>query len=345
MPSDAWPELVKNTVLPIAPNGLTEVFNSCGCNFGAVENAVKTATIWYFKQRNGEKYSTEQLDSAFVGKEPGTPNFSVVSLTGGFHSNFNSFTSTKLAYLPKLNFLTADFPKLQYPFDNSSEESKALENTRKLFKSNSNISALIIEPIQQKGNYYASKKYYIELSKIVKEAGAALIVDETFTGLGSSGKLWAFEHFDIEPDILVFGGKTQQAGYFMKPEFRTPQPYQIMNTWCGDPARIELLKGIRSVIESQNLIGRAKFIGDYLLSNLSQIFVSKPQISNLRGIGLHIAFDFTSKENAWNFSRDLLSKGIHVNVVNDKVIQIHPALVFDKPHADVFLEAVQNSLN
>ena len=194
MPSQEWPNLVKKVLMPYAPEGLKEVFNSCGCSYSSNENAIKAASIWYFKTKYGEKYTQDQLATALAGSEPGIPDFSLVTLSGGFHTNFNPLSSKKVPYLPKLNFLTAQFPKLKYPFDNSSEEEKALESTRTLFKENPNIFGMIIEPIQQQGNYYASKKYYQELEKIVKEAGSAFIIDETFTGLGGSGKLWAHEH-------------------------------------------------------------------------------------------------------------------------------------------------------
>ena len=343
-PSEEWPLSIKNNLMPAAPAGLTEIFNSCGCSFGAVENAIKTASIWFYSNKFGSKYTDEQLNTSASATLPGTPNFSLLTLKGGFHSNFTSFASNKAQYVPTLNFEEAPFPKLKYPYDNAEEENKALEATRLMFRSNSNIFAMLIEPILQKGNYYASKTYYQELQKIVKEAGAAFIIDESFVGLGGSGKLWAHEHWDLQPDIMVYGGRTQASGYFMKPQFRPPYPGQIMGTWCGDPTRVQLFGGIRSIINNQDLVQKARTTGDYIMQNLHQLFASQSKISNLRGKGLHIAFDAQSKQVAWKLCKELLEHGIHVNVVEDKIIQLSPSLVFEKKHADIFLEAIEECL-
>lgn len=343
MPGENWPHLIEKTLLPIAPAGLTEVFNSCGCSSGSTENALKSASIWFYKNKYGQNYTSEQLSSALKAKPPGTPNFAFVRLVNSHHSNLIGLGKETL-YNPKLNTFWAPFPSRNYPEPNLSEESKALEATKKLFKENPNICAMIIEPIQSKGTYYATGKYYQELAKIVKESGAALIVDESFTGYGGTGKVWAYEHWDISPDILVYGGRTQISGYFMKPEFRPPQAYQISNTWCGDPLRLDQFKAIRAVAETQDLLAKVKNVGDYFFSQLANVLYKKEQVANLRGLGLHIAFDFKDKEKAWKFVADMLARGVYVNVVNDKTVQLSPPLVFDKQHADVFVQTTESCI-
>ena len=130
---------------------------------------------------------------------------------------------------------------------------------------------------------------------------------------------------------MVYGGKTQVTGFFMKPEFRPPQSYQLLNTWCGDPARMQIFNGISNVIQHQN--------------NLEKIVNSQKKASNLRGKGLHIAFDFQTKQSAWEFCKNMLERGVHVNVTNEKTIQLSPALIFDKTHADLFLNATEECLH
>ena len=144
---------------------------------------------------------------------------------------------------------------------------------------------------------------------------------------------------------MVYGGKTQVTGFFMKPEFRPPQSYQLLNTWCGDPARMQIFNGISNVIQHQNLIEKANSIGKYLMNNLEKIVNSQKKASNLRGKGLHIAFDFQTKQSAWEFCKNMLERGVHVNVTNEKTIQLSPALIFDKTHADLFLNATEECLH
>ena len=333
-PASDWPELLNSVLMPLAPSGLTEVFNSCGCSAGSIENAAKSASLWYFRNKYGN-YTEEHLRSAMENSKPGSPDFSLVTFKG--FSGSNSLGLGQGFGSPKLGFLQVDFPERQ------DLEAKALENLANLFKEKENIFALVLEPLTKNGNHVASKKFYLEVSKIVKEHNAALIVDETFSGFCGSGRLWAHEHFDLKPDILVYGGKSQISGYFMKAEFRAPLPYQIANTWCGDVLKLDQLKGVRGVIESHDLITKASSVGAYLQEGIRSL--SSGKLSNVRGLGLHVGFDLASNKEAWKLVKSLLGHGVLVNVTGSKTIQLSPALVFDRHHADLFLEALTKSLS
>jgi 4-aminobutyrate aminotransferase/(S)-3-amino-2-methylpropionate transaminase len=334
MPTSDWPELIDKVLMPIAPSGLDEVFNSCGCSAGSLENAAKSAYIWYFRKKYGN-YTQEHLNSAMLNSAPGSPDFAILSFKNSKHSNLFGL-GPPTSYTPSLRSHQVPFP------ENSTQESLSLETLSKTFKSHANICALILEPLTKHGNFLASYKFYSEVSKLVKENNAALIIDETFTGFGGSGRLWAHEHFDLKPDILVFGGKSQISGYFMRREFRPPSVYQVANTWCGDAFKLDQLKGVRSVIETQDLITRAGNTGDYLMHGLNAL--SGKVVSNVRGLGLHLAFDAPSKTEAWKIVKNLLQEGVLVNVTG-RSIQLSPALIFDRQHADVFLEAMRKVLS
>mmetsp|Transcript_13774 Transcript_13774/g.13791 ORF Transcript_13774/g.13791 Transcript_13774/m.13791 type:complete len:246 (-) Transcript_13774:177-914(-) len=243
------------------------------------------------------------------GKAPGVPNYIILSHAGASHGKLLGTLSASSASaeakldFPAFNWPTAPFPKLKYPLENFIEnkgiEAQALEETRNLIKNSPNpIAGIIFEPIMNNGNYFASKWYYQQLQNIVKEYKAAIIVDETNVGFGASGKLWCHEHFGIQPDVMTFSKKAQVSGYFCKKEFRPAKPYQIMNTWCGDPLRLQLLEGVYRIIKEDELISQAGEVGDYLLKGLTKIQEKKGKISNIRGIGLHIGFDMPNREMA-----------------------------------------------
>lgn len=354
-PSDDWPGRLKSTLMKLAPEGLTELFNSCGCGIGANENAIKAAYLWYHKNQYGSELTADQLNSTMQGKAPGVPNYTILSLSGGYHGrSLGTLSASSSSGLDKVDFPSFDWPKAPFPsikhpysnnLDNKNTEAQALEETRKIFQtSKSPIAALMIEPLQQEGTYFASRGYYQELQSIAKEFKAALIVDETYSGLGGTGKLWAFEHWGISPDIMTFSKKAQVSGYFAKNEFRPSHPYQIMGTWCGDPLRLVQLQGIMSVVSKENLIENAGMTGEFLLKGIQDIQSLKPQISNARGLGLHIAFDLPDKKAAWALTKSLIDKGVHVDVVKDKVIQLRPSLIFERSHAQLFLGALNASL-
>lgn len=186
--------------MPLAPEGLNELFNSCGCGTGANENALKAAFLWYYKNKNGSEPTEEQLRTTMEGKEPGVPNYVILSHEGASHGKLlgtlsasSNSAQAKLDF-PSFNWPRAPFPKLRYPIEqypeNKEVETQALEALRGIFINNPNpIAGIIIEPIQNDGNYFASNTYYMGLQKIAKEHNAALIVDETNVGFGASGKL------------------------------------------------------------------------------------------------------------------------------------------------------------
>jgi len=137
-------------------------------------------------------------------------------------------------------------------------------------------------------------------------------------------KLQNFQVFYTNPQSLVY----------------TPsKPYQIMNTWCGDPLRLYMLQGVHKIMKDNNLINQTTEVGDYLMKNLREI-QNKGKINNVRGIGLCIGFDMPNKESAWSFYRNMLNRGVHVGIARENVVQLRPALIFEKKHADIFLESV-----
>ncbi|CAG9324402.1 unnamed protein product [Blepharisma stoltei] len=354
-PSSDWALKLKNTLLPLGPESLSEIFMSCGCGIGATENAMKAASIWYYKNQYGVDFTPEQIKTTIEGKPPGIPDYAFLSLEGAYHGrsigllSVSSSSGIDKVDFPSFKWPRAPFPKEKYPItsysENKAQESQALEATRKIFQTSKvPIVGLLIEPIQNEGTYYASPQYYQQLQSIAKEFKAAVIVDETYSGVGITGKFWAHQHWGIQPDILVFSKKAQVSGYFAKPEFRPPHAFMMMGTWCGDPLRLAQLQGVMNVISCENLVDSASSTGEYLLSGLTAIQTKRDKLANVRGLGLHIAFDMPDKASAWGLCKKLLEKGVHVGVAKDNVIQLRPSLIFGKAHADIFLDALDASL-
>lgn len=118
---------------------------------------------------------------------------------------------------------------------------------------------MTFEPIQAEGgDKHASASYFRELRALAKEFNVLLIVDEVHTGLGSSGKMWCLEHWNMEDpaDIVVSSKKAQIGGFFFKRELMPETGYRIFNTWMGDPLKMLALDTIIDVIEQEDLLAR-----------------------------------------------------------------------------------------
>lgn len=182
--------------------------------------------------------------------------------------------------------------------------------------------------------------------KHAKEQGVLMIVDEVQTGVGASGKFWAHEHFNLPspPDMVTFSKKFQAAGfYFSNPELQPNQPYRQFNTWCGDPAKALIAKGIVTEVTKHNLVEATASVGNYLYSQLQELSNKYP-IMNLRGenFGTFIAWDCRDAAERGAILMKLRQMGVNIGGCGDYSIRLRPTLVFEKKHADVFLGALED---
>lgn len=345
---------VKSALVPMAPKGMTEIFHGCGCGSGSNENAMKAAFLWHHIQEKGLDYTPEELETCMLNQPPGSPDLAFVSFTNSYHgrtlgglscSNCPTALKTKL---PTFKWPVAPFPKLNYPLEafehkNRAEESRCLEATRAILTApNSRVAGLIIEAVQVPGGmYYASPRFYQELGKLCNETKTVFIMDEINSGCGVTGEMWAHQHFKASPDIMTFANRTQTSGYFTKPEFRPSQPYMLYNTWMGDPLRCQQLYEIMQVVDRSKLVAQANKIGHYIRRQLTDLQNRYGKISQIRGLGLLNAFDLPDPVK---FSKDLMARGVYVNVCNEKSITLSPSLTFDVQHADVFLNTAEQVL-
>jgi len=127
----------------------------------------------------------------------------------------NTFNLDKIRYFPKFKWPRATNPKVTFPLNKENLrtveelEQKALSEIKKAVSDNpDDIAALIIEPIQGEGgdNHFRTE-FFKKLRMLCDEYEMMFIVDEVQSGVGLTGKMWAYEHYDFKPDILAFGKK------------------------------------------------------------------------------------------------------------------------------------------
>ena len=198
--------------------------------------------------------STQEEESVMLNQHPGSPNdMSILSFTNSHHGRtMGALSCTNAANpfntldIPRFKWPVAPYPKVKYPLEahvkeNTAEENRCLDETRKLLKDGKpRVVGLMVEPLQgANGNYFASPNFYKGLRALCDEFDIAFLVDEVNSGVGSTGKMWAYEHWgDVQPDIVTFAKKMQVSGYYTTRDFRPKSAYQIFNTWMGDPLRL-----------------------------------------------------------------------------------------------------------
>lgn len=352
-PPDYWPDKLLSTIMTISPSHLTQVFTTC-CGLSANENALKAAFLYKRRKLHGEPVTEEELRTAMLNATPGSPNFNVVRVAGGYHGTLIGTLSCTSSCgglkvdIPAKNWPLAPFPELKYPLEaypsNIKAEEQALEETSKLLRDRKTpVATLVIEPISSHLYKFASKSYYQNLAALCKENDVVLFSDERLSCGGATGRFWAHESLDFKPDMVSFGGKLQISGVLCREELKPDRPYMILNTWSGDPMRIHMTSRYLKYTKSKNLLQQAEDNGEYLLNNLYKL-QELGLISNTRGLGLLIAFETASKESAWKLTRGLLERGVYIGEPVGNTVKLSPSLIFGKKHSDLFLEALEGAL-
>jgi len=277
----------------------------------AVENSLKAALDWKVR-KNKEK-----------GLSP-DPGMGIIHFEEAFHGRSGytlSLTNTsdprKTQYYPRFDWPRITNPKCRFPLtgknlrDAIAREKRALQQIDDVIKLRADqLAGIIVEPVQcDGGDNHFRPEFFQSLRKICDENELLLIFDEIQTGIGITGKMWAFEHLGVVPDIVCFGKKTQIAGIAATERiddvdnvFRVPQ--RIGSTAGGN--LVDMIRGTRflEIIEEENLVENAAHMGSFLLGEVKKLVQRYPgTIENVRGLGLLVAFDFPSTQERDEFLR------------------------------------------
>ncbi|KAI0461010.1 hypothetical protein LJB42_001340 [Komagataella kurtzmanii] len=362
-PSSDYRTILEEGILAAAPPGLDKVWTSLSGS-DANETAFKAAFMYHALQKRGKgtPFTEEEMTSCMENLPPGCPDNVILSFEHGFHGRlFGSLSTTRSKAIHKLDIPAfqwpkTPFPRLKYPLEefekeNSQEEERCLE----LFISvidqwKGKIVAFIVEPIQSEGgDNHASPYFFQRLRDISLEKNVLMIVDEVQTGVASTGKFWAHEHWNLTtpPDFVTFSKKFQAAGfYFQNPEFVPNQPFRQFNTWCGDPSKAIIARAIFKQIQKDDLVSKIKEVGDYLYEKLETVFKNTP-VTNLRGKGkgTFIAWNFDSAQKRNEFLLKMKQHGVNIGGCGDSSVRLRTTLIFEKKHADILCDAILKVLN
>lgn len=217
------------------------------------------------------------------------------------------------------------------------------------------VAAVIVEPIQgEAGIIVPPDNFFPALRERCSEVGALLILDEVQTGFGRTGKWFAFEHWNIVPDILTvgkaLGGGMPLSGFLSRREvmraFAEDPPLCHVTTFGGHPLCCAAALAGLEVMERENLPQRAADIGEKLKAKLQRLVDRYPVLKEVRGKGLMLGLEFASKEATQNFVKECLRKGLIVGgtLHTEKVVRIAPPLTLSENEMEFAIEVMQDVL-
>ncbi len=317
-----------------------------------VENALKAAFDWKVRKNlargKGEKGSQiVHFRQAFHGRSGYT-----LSLT-------NTADPRKTQYFPKFPWPRIENPKLSFPVTPEvlksviAAEARAAGQIKEAFAKNpDDIAAIIIEPIQAEGgDNHFRPEFLATLRVLADENEAMLVFDEVQTGIGITGKMWAYRHFGVTPDLICFGKKVQMGGFLAGKRidevadnvFRMKS--RINSTWGGNLADMVRAARLFEIIRDEKLVENAAATGRHLLARIDGLCHEFPDAAgNPRGRGLMCAFDLADGTAREAVRAAAYRHGLLILPCGERSLRFRPPLTIRPAEIDEGMEILRTAV-
>jgi ornithine--oxo-acid transaminase len=284
----------------------------------AVETAIKAARKWGYKVKGIPEGEAEILV---------------------FENNFHGRTTTIVGFSSEAQYrdgfgpFTPGFRLLPYG-DAAAVEAAMHEN----------VAAVLVEPIQGEGGIIIPPDGYLRrLRDITKERNALLLADEIQSGLGRTGRMWAFEHEGIRPDIVIIGKALSGGLYPVSAIVADDEVMDVFHpgdhgsTYGGNPVAAAVARMALRVLHEEGMVERSARLGIYFLERLRAI--DSPHVREVRGRGLWIGIELTSAAGgARRFCEALQAEGMLCKETHEHIIRVAPPLVITEEEIDWAVE-------
>lgn len=306
------PPIIKAAELLKKASGMDRVFFT---NSGAeaIEGAIKAAKKYAYTRDGHAGHEVIAMQGSFHGRTLGA-----LSVTGNKH-----YQEPFEPLLPGIRF--AEFNNLD------SVKAQVSEKT----------CAVIMETIQGEGGIYPTTKEFIEgVAELCKERDILLILDEIQCGMGRTGKMFAWQNYNIKPDIMTTAkalGCGVPVGAFLLTE-RVAQkslvPGDHGTTYGGNPFVGTAVSAVLEIMERDKITSHVQKIADYLWARLDELKDKHGCIIAHRGMGLMQGLQLDSAVSVGEISKKALEKGLILITAGTDVLRFVPPLIIEEEHVD-----------
>jgi 4-aminobutyrate aminotransferase/(S)-3-amino-2-methylpropionate transaminase len=247
---------------------------------------------------------TEAVENAIKFARAYTGRPAVIGFEGGFHGRTLlalSLTSKTHPYKAGLGPFAPEIYRVPFPNDyrgpSSEDALAALERALITHVAAETVAAIVIEPVQGEGGFIVAPQEFMQgVRRICDEHGIVMVVDEVQTGFGRTGKLFAIEHYGVEPDLITVAKSIAMgiplSGVLGKPEIMdAPGDSAVGGTYVGNPVAQAAALAVLDVIGEEDLCARASVIGDQLRERMERWHQRFPQVGDVRGLGAMLAIE------------------------------------------------------
>ena len=320
-------ERLENKILPGTPARV--FFTNSGAE--AIEGAMKLA-----------RYATGRPSYiAFIGAFHGR-TFGALSLTA-------SKASQRRRFAPLLSqVFHAPFPTASRGIT-TDESISRIEELFATVAPPESVAAVFVEPIQGEGGYLVPPDDFLpKLRELTAKHGILLVADEVQCGMGRTGHLLAVEHWGVEPDIVCLAKGIASGlplgAFIARAEQMSWPPGSHGSTFGGNP--VACAAGLATLdLLDDGLMQNAASVGAVLQDGLREIAAGHKDITDVRGIGLMLALEFRTPEQAARLVQSAFERGLLLLTAGTRAVRISPALTLDPDEAATGLEIIASALH
>jgi len=290
------------------------------CNSGAEANeaAIKLARKYGKQKRGAGTHEIITAERSFHGR-----TLAAVTATGQpkYHQGFEPMVSG-----------------FRYGRFNDLESFAALVNER--------TCAILVEPLQGEGGVYpADAEFLAGLRRLCDEHGLLLIFDEVQSGIGRTGRLFAYEHFAVEPDAFTLakalGGGLPIGALCVRGEAADCfVPGDHASTFGGNPVACAAALAVLDVVLGDGFLAHVEQMGDYLMTGLRQL--RSPAVTGPRGLGLMVGLEVNGDGGA--LVAYCQERGLLLNCIGGHVLRFLPPLIVEREHLDAAVTLLAQAL-
>jgi 4-aminobutyrate aminotransferase / (S)-3-amino-2-methylpropionate transaminase / 5-aminovalerate transaminase len=247
---------------------------------------------------------TEAVENAIKFARSYTKRPAVIAFEGGFHGRTLlslTLTSKTHPYKAGLGPFAPEVYRLPFAQDyrgpSAADALEALERALVAQVAAESVAAIVIEPVQGEGGFVvAPQEFLAGVRRICDDNGIVLVVDEVQTGFGRTGKMWAIEHYGIEPDLMTVAKSIAAglplSGVIGRAEIMdAPGDSAIGGTYVGNPVAQAAALAVLDVFEEDGLVERAAEIGDVIRARMETWRERFDAVGDVRGLGAMLAIE------------------------------------------------------
>jgi 4-aminobutyrate aminotransferase/(S)-3-amino-2-methylpropionate transaminase len=248
---------------------------------------------------------TEAVENAVKFARGYTRRPAVIAFEGGFHGRTLlslTLTSKTHPYKAGLGPFAPEVYRVPFPDEyrgiTGRDALDALERSLSTQVAAETVAAIVVEPVQGEGGFIPAPQEFVEgLRAICDREGILLVVDEVQTGFGRTGRMFAIEHYDVEPDLMTvaksIAGGLPLSGVLGKAEIMDSLwDNAVGGTYVGNPVTLAAASAVLDVFEEEGLVERARRIGDTIRSRMLGWQERFEAIGDVRGVGAMLAVEY-----------------------------------------------------